>query len=59
LKSDDIALSATHQKTAEQNNRKKAEAEKTKIEKRLNALLTVIRKLYEGYSTETLDEQNT
>jgi DNA invertase Pin-like site-specific DNA recombinase len=58
LKSDDIALSATHKKTAEQNNLKKAEAEKTKIEKRLNTLLTVIRKLYEDYSTETLDEQN-
>jgi hypothetical protein len=56
LKNDDIALNATHKKTAEQNNLKKAEAEKTKIEKRLNTLLTVIRKLYEDYSTETLDE---
>ncbi|MDR2090399.1 MAG: recombinase family protein [Clostridiales bacterium] len=58
LKNDDKAFGTAERKTAEHHNRIKAESEKSKIEKRLNVLLIAVRKLYEDYSTETLDEQN-
>ena len=58
LKNDNAAVGIVQRKTDEQHNRKKAEAEKAKIEKRLNTLLSVVRKLYEDYSTDVLDEQN-
>jgi hypothetical protein len=58
LKNDNAAFGAAQRKTAERHNRKKAEAEKAKIEKRLNTLLTVVRQLYEDYSAGALDGQN-
>jgi len=58
LRDDCTAFGAAQKKIAEQNNRKKAEAEKDRIEKRLNGLQTIIRKLYEDYLAQVLDEEN-
>jgi len=44
--------------TAKDDNRDKLLSDKSKLEKRLNALAILIRKLYEDYVTEVLSERN-
>ena len=57
--SNDDGLLRTVQKRADsKSGNKKLVDEKAKIEKRLSALTTIVRKLYEDYATETLDEGN-
>jgi hypothetical protein len=58
LANDDAAFGAVERRAAEQNNRKKTEAEKAKIEKRFESLKTIVRKLYEDYAAGVLDEAN-
>ncbi|MDR1939644.1 MAG: recombinase family protein [Clostridiales bacterium] len=58
LKNDDAAFETVRKKTAERNDRKKAETEKAKIEKRFDGLKTIVRKLYEDYAAKVLDEEN-
>jgi len=56
MQSDKPSLEAASKRIAGQNNSGKLTAEKAKIEKRLTALTTIIRKLYEDYAAERLDE---
>jgi hypothetical protein len=58
FKDDTVVFGTAERKTAARHNLQKAETEKTKIEKRLTALLSVVRKLYEDYAAAVLDEQN-
>jgi len=56
MNADEISVATVQKKIDEQNAAGKLHAERTKIEKRLNALTTIIRKLYEDYAAERLDE---
>lgn len=56
MQSDSRTLEAVRKRIAGQNNSDKLNAEKAKLEKRLTALTTIIRKLYEDYAAERLDE---
>ncbi|GHV03075.1 resolvase [Clostridia bacterium] len=56
MQSDSRMLEAVRKRIAGNNNSEKMLAEKTKIEKRLHALMTIVRKLYEDYAAERLDE---
>ena len=57
MQSDEAAFNTLRKRIAGQNNSEKLTAEKAKIEKRLAALTTIIRKLYEDYAAERLDEK--
>jgi DNA invertase Pin-like site-specific DNA recombinase len=50
------ALETARKRIDGQNNSERPAAEKAKIEKRLNALTVIVRKVYEDYAAERLDE---
>lgn len=56
MASDEITIKTVQKKIAENNNEEKLNAERAKIEKRLNALTVITRKLYEDYAAGILDE---
>jgi hypothetical protein len=57
-KDDEAALESARKLVAKDNNREKLLSEKVKIEKRLDTLSSVIRKLYEDCVTEVLSGDN-
>jgi hypothetical protein len=56
MQSDDSSLEVVRKRIDGKSNSDKLNAERAKIEKRLNALTTIVRKLYEDYAAERLDE---
>ena len=56
MNADEISVATVQKKIDEQNAADKLNVEKSKIEKRLNALTTIVRKLYEDNAAGRLDE---
>ena len=56
MQSDETVLEAVRKRIAGQNNSEKLKAERSKVEKRVSALTVIVRKLYEDYAAQRLDE---
>jgi len=56
MNADEISVATVQKKIDERNAAGKLQTERAKIEKRLGALTVIVRKLYEDYAAERLDE---